>query len=98
MLMIVTFYLGLDQNKSMQAEFEALVRILKSLSTAPVVANRGSTTWTPPLVLDGESGMVRECNKLANGMIKLVWWGEFLCHRFLAPPDDILDVFHDEYG
>ncbi|KAK8556287.1 hypothetical protein V6N12_002697 [Hibiscus sabdariffa] len=40
----------LDRCKSMQAEFAALVGISKTLSATHVVANRGSSSWVPPLV------------------------------------------------
>ncbi|KAK8598262.1 hypothetical protein V6N13_095645 [Hibiscus sabdariffa] len=38
--------------------------------------------------------VMREGNKLADGMVKFVHDSDFLCHRFFDPPDRVLSLLH----
>ncbi|KAK8533234.1 hypothetical protein V6N12_076510 [Hibiscus sabdariffa] len=77
--------------------YEDLIRNYRSevstYSLVPYIVALLNRSWQVEIV-----NVLREGNQLANSMAKLDWLDDFIGHRFLAPPESVLQRLEEERG
>ncbi|KAK9012030.1 hypothetical protein V6N11_040100 [Hibiscus sabdariffa] len=85
----------LSQGRRLQQASSAACRSgqsgIRSLSLVNHIVDFISRGWEVQIV-----HVLREGNKLADGMAKIVLDSDFLCHKFLDPPDGVVSLFQWE--